>query len=98
MATAQPQVRVWVAGDVADVLHACEEYPWPESHIAALVVHRVVELGSGSRLELTRCDGSALHVVVDAAGLDLDGGCVPHACDAVLPGLCVPCRGGLPPP
>lgn len=71
---------MWQSGDRADVLHHCARFPWPaEPHVATFTVDRVVELGAGAtRLEMTRCDGRALHVVVDGYGIDLDGHLVPH--------------------
>jgi hypothetical protein len=70
-ATTAATARGWRVGDLANVVHNCAGHP-ARPHPAVFRVERVTRLTAGSaRLSMTRCDGSALDVVVDAAGVPL---------------------------
>ena len=62
----------YTTGDRVSVLHSCQGQG---TVLATLTVNRVVPLNTrGSwRLEMTRGDGTPLHVVVDASGRDRNG-------------------------
>lgn len=65
-------------GDRVTILHTCRRDPSKAAHESNLVDHaapvtveRVVKLNSGGlRAEATRCDGSRVHVIYDAAGVE----------------------------
>lgn len=65
-------------GDRITILHTCRRDPSKAAHDGNLVDHarpvtveRVVNLNSGGlRVEATRCDGSRVHVIYDAAGVE----------------------------
>lgn len=68
-------------GDEVFVRHTCRGADWFDqvNHFAALPVSRVVRLRCGCcwRVEATRCDGTAVHVLVDREGRETGPGLPP---------------------
>lgn len=62
----------YAPGDRVRVLHSCAGRG---TELATMTVERVVPLNTAGewRVETTRCDGTALHAVVDARGRDRHG-------------------------
>jgi len=59
-------------GDVVQILHLCRFQGRLVSHVNPFTIDNVVKLNDGGyRSEASRCDGSRIHLIYDAQGVEV---------------------------